>query len=335
MNTFLEDILAQPAALQLVLADLAGKNRPGLEKAADLIKSASRIVLTSMGSAYYSLFPMAYSLSRLHSNVHLAETSELAGMPFFPGSLYIIFSRSGESGEIAEFSDLLRQRGEQLIAVTMTPSSTLAKNASLVIHDIAPYDGFICTKAYSSLALAGLLICSVFEGTFTPILEANLHDTITWMEVNKQHLVDEVRNLDWLGASATFLSRGAGLGLAMSGALWLEEAARVSAAHMSIANFLHGPVEQVDEHFHGVWIDLQPDVLSASQYRKICSKQGHLATIAPGAAYSNQFKLPAFDLPAPYRVLPAALPVQLLAYQSAANLGLEAGEMRYLDWVIK
>jgi glucosamine 6-phosphate synthetase-like amidotransferase/phosphosugar isomerase protein len=32
---------------------------------------------------------------------------------------------------------------------------------------------------------------------------------------------------------------------------------------------------------------------------------------------------------------PAALPVQLLAYQSAANLGLQAGVMRYLDWVVK
>ena len=335
MNTFLEDILAQPAALELVLADMGSKNRPSLERAADLIKSAPRIVLTSMGSAYYSLFPMAYALSRLHSNVHLVETSELIGMPFFPGTLYIIFSRSGESGEIVEFSNLLRQRRENLIAVTMTPASTLAKNASLVIQDIAPFDGFICTKAYSSLALIGLLICSAIEGTFTPGLESNLRDTFTWMEENKQHLVDEVRNLDWLGASTTFLSRGVGLGLAMSGELWLEEAARISAAHMSIANFLHGPVEQVDERFHGVWIDLQPDELSTIQYHKICSKQGHLVMVAPGAAYSNQFNLPTFDLPAPYRVLSAALPVQLLAYQSAANLGLQAGEMRYLDWVIK
>ena len=335
MNTFLQDIMDQPTALELVLTDLTGKNRPILEQATNLIKNAPRIVLTSMGSAYFSLFPMAYALSRLHPNVHLIETSELMGMPFFPGSLYIIFSRSGESGEIAEFSSLLNQRAEKLIAVTMTPTSTLARNASLVIHDVASYDGFICTKAFTSLALIGSLICSAIEGTLTPELENHLRYSFTWMENNKQVLLAEVSNLDWLGASATFLSRGAGLGLAMTGALWLEEAAHVRASFMGIDNFLHGPVEQVDERFHGVWIDLQPDELSSSQYRSMCSKQGHLITIAPGAGYSTQFHLPHFDLPPAYRLLPAALPVQLLAYQSAANLGLQAGEMRYLDWVVK
>jgi hypothetical protein len=29
------------------------------------------------------------------------------------------------------------------------------------------------------------------------------------------------------------------------------------------------------------------------------------------------------------------MPVQMIAYQTAEALGLEAGEMRYLSWVVK
>ena len=102
MNSFLEDILAQPAALRLTLASMLGENQAALDQAAGLIGAASRLVLTSMGSALYSLEPMAYALSRLHPNVHLVETGELMSMPFVAGTLYVIMSRSGESKEIAD-----------------------------------------------------------------------------------------------------------------------------------------------------------------------------------------------------------------------------------------
>jgi hypothetical protein len=47
------------------------------------------------------------------------------------------------------------------------------------------------------------------------------------------------------------------------------------------------------------------------------------------------FCIQSFGLPEAYRVLSAVMPVQMIAFQTAANLGVEAGEMRYLDWVVK
>jgi fructoselysine-6-P-deglycase FrlB-like protein len=60
-----------------------------------------------------------------------------------------------------------------------------------------------------------------------------------------------------------------------------------------------------------------------------------LICIGPEAKGSDSFTIPAFDLPEVYRILPAAMPVQMIAYQTAEALGLEAGEMRYLSWVVK
>ena len=335
MNTFLEDILAQPAALRLTLESMLNESLAGLEAAASLTGGASRVVLTSMGSALYSLAPMAYALAKLHPNVHLVETAEQMNMPFVPGTLYVIMSRSGESKEIADFAAVLRQRGEPLLAITMTPDSTLAKNASQVIVDPAPFDGFICTKAYTSMALIGMLIVSRLENKFDPHLVSQLGKAFDWMDEHKHAMLKQIQGINWLGESLTFLSRRAGMSLAQTGALWLEESSRLRASYSSIDFYLHGPVEQVDEGYRGVWIDLAPDEVSRAQYQEMAAKGGLLICVGPEAEGLNGINVPAFDLPEVYRILPAAMPVQMIAYQTAAALGLVAGEMRYLSWVVK
>jgi fructoselysine-6-P-deglycase FrlB-like protein len=335
MNTFLEDILAQPAALRLTLESMLKDDQAVLDMAAGLIGGASRVVLTSMGSALYSLAPMAYALARLHPNVHLVETGEQMDMPFVPGTLYVIMSRSGESKEIADFAQVLRQRGEPLLAITMTPDSTLAKNASQVIVDPAPYDGFICTKAYTSMALIGMLVVSRLENSLDRRLVDGLGQAFEWMDEHKHAILKQIQAIGWVGESLTFLSRRAGMGLAQSGALWLEEASRQRASYSSIDFYMHGPVEQVDEHYRGVWIDLAPDEQSRAQYEEVAGKGGSLICVGPEARGPHAICVPSFDLPEVYCLLPAAIPVQMIAYQTAAALGLEAGEMRYLSWVVK
>lgn len=335
MNTFLEDIYSQPDALAIVLDRFENEAFSSIQKAASMIASAQRVVLTSMGSAFYSLDPMAYALSRLHPNTHLVETSELLRQPFFPQTLYVIMSRSGESGEIVELSNLLHARGDPLLVITMTPTSSLARHASLVVDDPSPYDGFICTKAYSSLAMIGLFIVSCLEKTLDRDLIGALRSGLGWMETGKHAMLERLGKMDWLGPGLTFLSRRAGLGLARSGALWMEEAARVRSSYSSIDFFLHGPVEQVDEQFHGVWIDLMPDALSRKQRQSVFAKGGRWITISPESDDDRKFLVPDFGLPEAYRVILAAMIVQMIAYQSATNAGLNPGEMRYLNWVVK
>ena len=116
--------------------------------------------------------------------------------------------------------------------------------------------------------------------------------------------------------------------------MWLQEAARRQSAAMSIQNFLHGPVEQVDEKFRGIWIDLTPSESSQALFNQACSHGGHWLGLAVEESETD-FCIPSFGLPEAYRVLCAVMPVQMIAYQTADNLGLEAGRMRYLDWVVK
>jgi glucosamine 6-phosphate synthetase-like amidotransferase/phosphosugar isomerase protein len=339
MNRFLQDILDQPEELKHVLRYSLSDEFTNIKKAAELIKNSDRVVLTSMGSAIFSLMPMHSYLSRLHPNCQLIETSELlVSNPFSIKTMYIIMSRSGESGEIAEFSRLLKSENSKLIAITMTPDSILAKNATLVIHDPASYDGFICTKAYSSMTLQGLLIASELDGGVSNGRDSALYELFDWMEKNKQNLLTGISKSQVLNkpAGIYYLSHGPGLAVAKVAQLYTEEAARIIASHSSFGLFHHGPVEQIDEKFNGVWIDLTPNNRSLELFTEANDKNGNIIVISvDGSPYQSDFMLPNLAIPPEYLCLGAVMILQMCAYQISVSLGLDPGNMRYCNWVIK
>lgn len=339
MNRFLQDILDQPLELKQVLQYSLNEEYSNIRKAAELIQNSERIVLTSMGSALFSLMPMHNYLSKMHPNCQLIETSELLmSNPFAERTLYIIMSRSGESGEIAEFAKILNSRDLSLIAITMTPDSTLAKNAMLSIHDPASYDGFICTKAYTSMALQGLLIASEFDEGLQKSRESSLNELFNWMENNKNKLLDNISRSPVLNKpkGIYFLSHGSGLAIAKVAQLYTEEAARKIASHSSFGMFHHGPVEQIDENFNCVWIDLSPDERSLELFKEANSKKGKIMVVSvEGSPYKSEFLLPNLLLPPEHLCLGAAMILQMCAYQISISLGLDPGNMRYCNWVIK
>jgi glucosamine 6-phosphate synthetase-like amidotransferase/phosphosugar isomerase protein len=220
----------------------------------------------------------------------------------------------------------------------MTPESTLAKNAVLTILDPASYDGFICTKAYTSMALQGLLVASRLEEGLSENQLLELNDYFDWLESNKLILLNKVTNSHVLQkpAGIYFLSHGPGLAIARVGQLYTEEAARIIASHSSFGLFHHGPVEQIDERFNGIWIDLDPDERSHELFEEANAKKGNLMVVSiEGDFYQSEFLLPKLSLHAEYSCIGAALIVQMAAYQISVSLGLDPGSMRYCNWVIK
>lgn len=335
MGTFLSDILSQPAVLDEMLVHFTKDQREVMDQVAGKINEYPRILLTSMGSALHSLMPMHYALSHTHPCVHLVEAGDALDSPFYPNTLYVIMSRSGESREIAQYSTILKERGEFLVSITMTPDSTLAKNATILIHDPAPFDGFICTKAYSSMVLIGLLLVSIARGRLNQQLISNLSKSFQWMEENKYRLVEVIESIHWLGNSLTFLSHGVGMGLSMAGSLWMEEGARIRANYSSIDEFRHGPIEQVDDQFHGVWIDLEQNDEDALFVLDMENKGGKFAIVRIDGDPATSIVVPSFGLPIEYRIIPTSMAIQLIANQSATIRGHVAGDMRYVNWVVQ
>lgn len=350
MNPILKNMYEQPAELHRVLDDLAGERLEVVREVARLANLAGEIVLTSMGSALYSLMPMYEALlERGNRNVTLVETAELIHRPerVSKNALYILMSRSGESREVADFSVWLTERGYSCVAITMTPTSTMGQHCTVMLHDVSSYDKIVCIKAYSSMALCGLFVVHMLDRDVPdPDYVARLHTAFDWMEENKQSLLEAIEQIPFLGSADNFymLSRAQGINMMRSASLWLEETAKVPANVMSLDNFYHGPMEIIraqkitksktvpvlldvlgDERSHMIW-----DYINQAQPENIYV--GPADTDMPAGV---RIDVPELGLDGAHMMLVQALIFQLLSYQCAIANNVEPGMFFEEGWIVK
>lgn len=350
MNSILKNIYEQPAELERVLDDLTGPKLGELRVCAREMARADEIILTSMGSAFYSLMPMYEELrDRGYRNIALEETGDLIRHPerMNAGALYVLMSRSGESREVADFAVWCREQGYTTLSVTMTPDSTMAVNSTYMLHDISSYDDIVCIKAYSTMALVGLLLVEMMDGREKPreALVLSLKRAFAWMEENKEAILEELEQVPFLGDAHGFylLSRSYGINMMRSASLWLEETAKTPAGIMSIDNFFHGPMEIIRSHAIvkavtcPVLFDVQPDERSAMIWGRANEAVPNSLYFGPAdseAPAGARFAIPDLGLRGGWSMLVAALFFQLLSYQTAIDNGIEPGFFYDEGWIV-
>ena len=350
MNPILMNIYEQPAELARVLDDLTGPKLDQLRDLARIMALSGEIVLTSMGSAFYSLMPAYEELrARGYRNVSLEETGDLIRHPerMSRNALYLLMSRSGESREVADFAVWCRNQGHTTLSITMTPDSTMARNSTYMLHDISSYDDIVCIKAYSTMALTGLLLVEMMDGREQPSEElmANLRRAFAWMEASKEVILAQLQAVPFLDDAHGFycISRSWGVSMMRSASLWLEETAKTPAGIMSIDNFFHGPMEIIRSHAIvksvtcPILFDVQPDARSAMIWEKVNQAVpnslyfGPEGSTMPGGA---RFEIPDLGLSGGWAMIPAALYFQLLSYQVAVANGIEPGFFYDEGWIV-
>ncbi|MCC6098705.1 MAG: hypothetical protein LIV25_05665 [Olsenella sp.] len=349
INPILQNIYEQPEELVRVLDDLTG---PKLEQVLDIcrvVHLSGEVVLTSMGSALYSLMPMYEAMLEAGMrNVRLIETAELIHNPerLSRNALYFMMSRSGESREVADFSRWVHEHNYTSVCVTMTPDSTMAVNCTYALHDIASYDKIVCIKAYSSMALCGLFIVSMMDRDVPDrALVNSLKGAFSWMEENKESLLQAIEGIGFLPQADSFylISRGWGLNMMRSTSLWLEETAKVPANVMSVDNFYHGPMELIRAQGIAksktvpILLDALPDSRSKMiwGYVNDATQDTVYFGTNPDARAANRFIFPDLGLPAHWMMLVQAMYFQLLSYQTAIANGIEPGMFFEDGWVVK
>lgn len=350
MNVLLQNIYEQPSELKKVLDDLSGPKIEYVKQICRLMQTAGEIILTSMGSAFYSLMPMYEALREAgYRNARLVETAELIQHPerMNKNALYILMSRSGESREVADFSEYLRENNYCSVAITMTPDSTMGKNCTYMLHDIASYDAIVCIKAYSTMALCGLFLVSMLERKKPQEkLLGQLYKAFDWMEKQKEEIFAQIREIPYFEKTDSFymLSRGFGINMLRSASLWVEETAKTMSNIMSIDNFYHGPMEIIRSHaiVRPVTTPVFLDVLSDNRSQMIWEK---INAAVPDSIYIGKDKekalggacliYPDFALPEAYTTLIIALYLQLFSYQCAVCKGIEPGTFYDEGWIVQ
>jgi glucosamine--fructose-6-phosphate aminotransferase (isomerizing) len=343
-NRLLEDILHQPESLQRMADYQFGEGRAALNRAADLLRGASRVILSGMGSSLCACIPLEHYLGTHGIPVTTIDAGELLHFRqrACHGAVTVLVSQSGDTIEIAKLLPLLKAQGATVIGVTNKPEGRLAREADHIMFiGSRPDKGvalqtYVCTLA--SLLLLGAAVANELgeqwrrdldhlAEAFSSALQRSLPESEQWRPFFER-------------ASLIYLlARGPSFASALEASILFNEVTKFPAVAKTAGSFRHGHIEVADPDFRGVVFASQECTreIDLGLARDLTSFGGQVRVVAPAGKESGNDDLSYWLTPSTAEILAPVLeiiPLQVASYQLARWRNVPPGEFRNVGPVI-
>ena len=347
-----KEIHEQPKVVGETIAQYVGHNGTiRLPDGVDVdFKAIDRISIVACGTAFYAGLVAKYWIercARLPVEVDIASEFRYRDVPFGAGNLAIFVSQSGETADTLASLEFAKGRDQRILSVVNVQTSTMARASQIVLPTLAgPEIGVASTKAFTC-QLATLLCIAIAAGRSRGVLSAEdessfacaLAQVPTYMSraLELEPKVLELARKICTARDALFIGRGTNYPLALEGALKLKEITYIHAEGYAAGELKHGPIALIDKDMPVIVIAPSDATFekTMSNMQEVIARGGHtmLLTDQRGAALAassacSVLSLP--DMPAIVTPLVLAMPLQLLAYHSAAILGTDVDQPRNL-----
>jgi glutamine---fructose-6-phosphate transaminase (isomerizing) len=341
MTEFMKDILKQPQQLINSLNLLLGPERAAVNEAAELIRHATHLFITGIGSSWHGGMAVQYLFHVGGLPACLIEASELLhSSQMAQEAAVIVISRSGKSIEIVQLVDKLKAARAKIIAITNLPDNPLARAADVRISVQADFDHQVSVTMYSALAMAGGLLAGLVTGAHRSSLQQDLTQSLSAARASIDSWMEQIQEDPWFApeAGTYFLARGGSLASAHETKLLWEEATKSPATAMTTAGFRHGSQEISRESLRfGVWIDKErmrhQDLAVSSDLRKLGVKVMLIGQGLPADSSDLTFSLP--SIPADWQFLIDIIPAQLAAEHLSHVRGVDCDEFRICPYIVE
>jgi glucosamine--fructose-6-phosphate aminotransferase (isomerizing) len=313
-------------------------------------KTLNRISIAACGTAYYAGMVARYWFERfahLPVEVDIASEFRYRDVPLQPGNLSIFVSQSGETADTLASLRYARAHKQHVLSVVNVPTSSIARESDIVMPTLAgPEIGVASTKAFTC-QLAALACLAIAAGRDRGVLGAEDEKALV------RALIEAPRHLnDALGLEpqieliardlaksrdVLYLGRGTSYPLALEGALKLKEISYIHAEGYAAGELKHGPIALIDENMPVIVIAPHDKVFekTVSNMQEVAARGGRLIlmTDAKGAGTADSQSTVTLTLPTVHpEIAPIvyAVPIQLLAYHTAVNMGTDVDQPRNL-----
>jgi glucosamine--fructose-6-phosphate aminotransferase (isomerizing) len=313
-------------------------------------KSLSRLSVSACGTAYYAGLIAKYwfeRLARLPVEIDVASEFRYREAPLPADGLALFVSQSGETADTLASLRYARQEKQTVLSVVNVPTSTIARESDAVAPTLAgPEIGVASTKAFTCqlTALACLaLAAGRGRGTLTAEEEAaHVASLITLPGLIAKALalepqIEQLAQKLSRARDVLYLGRGTSFPLALEGALKLKEISYIHAEGYPAGELKHGPIALIDEDMP-VIVVAPHDALfekTASNMQEVAARGGRiiLITDAKGAAECGivpEATIVMPDMDPVFTPIVYALPIQMIAYQTAVFMGKDVDQPRNL-----
>ncbi len=314
------------------------------------LSTIRRVTIVACGTSFYAGMVAKYwfeQFARVPVDLDVASEFRYRSPVMEEGGLALFISQSGETADTLAALRHARAEGQTIAVVVNVPTSTMAREADLLLPTHAgPEIGVASTKAFTcQLAVLAAFAANLAraKGTLKPGEErgivrhlgeapAALNAALAYDEAIEAmaHTVAAARDVLYLG-------RGTDYPLALEGALKLKEISYIHAEGYAAGEMKHGPIALIDENVPVIVIAPSGPLFdkTISNMAEVQARGGKVILISDydGIQGAGENCLATITMPKVHPLIAPlvyAVPVQLLAYHVAVAKGTDVDQPRNL-----
>ena len=313
-------------------------------------KKLNRLSISACGTAFYAGLVAKYwfeRFARLSVEIDIASEFRYREAPLTPGDLAIFISQSGETADTLATLRYAKAQQQHVLSVVNVITSTIARESDVVMPTLAgPEIGVASTKAFTC-QLATLACIAVAAGRARGVLsDIDEQRLVHALIETPRHMAEalalepQIEQLAHTLAKCKdvlYLGRGTSFPIALEGALKLKEISYLHAEGYAAGELKHGPIALIDPTMPVIVIAPYDRVFekTVSNMQEVAARGGRIILITDpkGSAEATVDSTVTLTLPemaSTVTPLVYAIPVQLLAYHTAAVIGTDVDQPRNL-----
>jgi glucosamine--fructose-6-phosphate aminotransferase (isomerizing) len=314
------------------------------------LSTIRRVTIVACGTSFYAGMVAKYwfeQFARVPVDLDVASEFRYRAPVMEEGGLALFISQSGETADTLAALRHARAEGQKIAVVVNVPTSTMAREADLLLPTHAgPEIGVASTKAFTcQLAVLAALAANLAraKGRLDAKAEKELvrHLSEAPAAINGALAYDEaiqaMAGVIAVARDVLYLGRGTDYPLALEGALKLKEISYIHAEGYAAGEMKHGPIALIDENVPVIVIAPSGPLFdkTVSNMQEVQARGGKVVLISDydGIQAAGEGCMATITMPKVHPLIAPivyAIPVQLLAYHVAVAKGTDVDQPRNL-----
>jgi len=303
------------------------------------------IHIIGSGTSFHASLVLQYYLSALGKveSTAIPASEYLLWNPELDKYAIIAYSQSGESGDIIEALEKIDRSKARIYGITNTPGSTLTKISDFSIVTRAGEEKAVtATKTFDVQIAAAIMISASIKEENKHIREGlaevaeDLKKILPEIDKEAEKISSEIKGAEDLYVLGT----GKCYPIALEAGLKFKEAACIHAEAFALREFLHGPVQLVDESTPVIIILHNKTARERAEkvIKKLKQYKPPIIAIHSEEIKVDDFASEAISIPIKddiYATLYTVKAIQLLSYHTSIARGLNPDSPTKLTKVVK
>ena len=348
----LKEIHEQPRAVRDTLNSLIRDQRIDLSETGledETIRGLAQIDIVACGSAWHVGMAAQYvieDLAQIPVRVELASEFRYRSFPLIGNTLVVIISQSGETADSLAALRIAKERGARTLAVVNVVGSTIAREADHVLYTKAgPEIAVATTKAYSA-QLAAMDVLAIHlasvRGAIPAEQTAHLLEELTSIPDKISRILEDKERLQWFSSKIVnahdifFIGRGLDYAISLEGSLKMKEISYIHSEAYAAGELKHGTISLIENGTLVIGVLTQSQLFEKTISNMVeCKSRGaYLMGITSNGNFTVEDSVN-FTVYVPktdehFVSSLAVIPLQLLAYYTSVNRGLDVDKPRNL-----